>query len=98
MYIWHTVLYNTGLEINFEESDYSIEEGATLSNDIRIQFRNNQNQFNITLTPVDIDTAEHLGLGFFINSDDIQITKRADAGKGAYVHVLSGHSGSKNSN
>ena len=57
----------TGLEINFEESDYSIEEGGTLSTDIRFQFRGTQNPFTVTLTPVDIDTAEALGLGFFIN-------------------------------
>ena len=85
MYIWHTVLYNTGLDINFEESDYSIEEGATLINYIRIQFRNNQEQFNITLTPVDIDTAENLGLGFFINSDGISERERAEAGKCIYI-------------
>ena len=62
---------DTGLQINFEESDYFIEEGGTLSTDIRFQFRNNQNPFTVTLTPVDIDTAEALGLGFFINSYDI---------------------------
>ena len=66
---WHHFIsfHITGLQINFEESDYSIEEGGTLSN-IRLQFRNNQNPFTVTLTPVDIDTAEALGLGFFINS------------------------------
>ena len=86
--MWHTVLCNTGLEINFEESDYLIEEGETLGQSgIRLQFRNNQNQFNITLTPVDIDTAENLGLGFFINSDGMSERERAEAGK--YMHICS---------
>ena len=70
----------TGLEINFEESDYSIEEGGTLSNDIRFQFRNNQNQFSVRLCPVNISTAEALGLGFFINSEDIDNISRATSG------------------
>ena len=75
----------TGLEINFEESDYSIEEGGILSTDIRFQFSNNQNPFTVTLTPVDIDTAEALGLGFFINSydiyfEDINLLSRATSG------------------
>ena len=71
----------TGLEINFEESDYSIEEGGTLSTDIRFQFRGNQNPFTVRLCPVDIDTAEALDLGFFIDSDSIDIISRATAGE-----------------
>ena len=71
----------TGLEINFEELDYSIEEGGTLSTDIRFQFINNQNPFTIRLCPVDIDTAEALGLSFFIDSDYIDIISRATAGE-----------------
>ena len=70
----------TGLEIAFEESDYSIEEGGTLSTNIRFQFSNNQNPFTVTLTPVDIDTAEALGLGFFINSGDNDLLSRATSG------------------
>ena len=69
------------LQINFEEFDYSIEEGGTLSTDIRLQFRNNQNPFTVTLTPVDIPTAEALGLEFFIDSGNIIDIVRATAGE-----------------
>ena len=65
-----------GLEINFEETDYIIEEGGTLNDDIRLQFRSNQNPFTITLSAVSINTTEDLGLGFFFN----YITYRATAG------------------
>ena len=67
----------TGLEINFEESDYSIEEGRALSPDIRLH---NQNPFTVTLTPVDIDTAEALGLGFFIDFYYNSAISRATSG------------------
>ena len=81
VYWQHLICFlNTGLKINFEESDYSIEEGGTLSTNIRFQFRNNQNPFTVTLTPVDIDTAEALGLGFFIYFEDINLLSRATSG------------------
>ena len=71
-----------GLEINFEESDYSIAEGSNLSTPIRLQFRNNQNPFTITFTPVTIDDVEDMGLGAnFINSDTIEEEYRAEPGK-----------------
>lgn len=67
------------LEINFGESDYSTAEGSTdLS--ITLQFRNNQNAFTITLTPVEIDAPETVGLEMFLNSDDITSETRATAG------------------
>ena len=75
----------TGLEINFEESDYSIEEGGTLSTNIRFQFRNNQNPFSVRLCPVNIDIVEASGLGRFINSGDIDIISRATAGEWIYI-------------
>ena len=75
----------TGLEINFEESDYSIEERGTLSTDIRFHFRNNQNPFSVRLCPVDMDTVEALGLGRFINSEEIDIISRATAGEWIYI-------------
>ena len=72
-------LYNhfTGLEINFEETAYTIEEGGTLSADIRLQFRNNQNPFTIILSTV---STEELGFGINIFSDFIQVISRATAG------------------
>ena len=66
------------LEINFGESDYSIEEGSgVLSSPITLQFRNNQNPFRVRLSAV---TAEGMGLGFFINSMTIDASSRAITG------------------
>ena len=70
-----------GLEINFEESDYSIGEGSGLNTQIRLQFRNNQNAFNVTFSPVTIKVVEDMGLGAdFINSDTIEEESRAEPG------------------
>ena len=85
MYIYnHTtpIHINVGLEINFIESDYALEEGYGLSTPIRLQFRNNQNAFNITFTPVTIAAVEDIGLGtLFINSGTIEERYRATPGK-----------------
>ena len=71
-----------GLEINFEESDYSIAEGSALTTPITLQFRNNQNAFNVTFTPVTIDAVEGMGLGEnLINSDTIEEASRAEPGE-----------------
>ena len=70
----------TGLEINFENDDYSIEEGGTLNSVIRLQFRQNQNSFTVRLCPVSIDTAEAMNLGSFIDSDTIDEISRATPG------------------
>ena len=86
--VWDVYYHTTpihifiGLEINFEESDYAIEEGSNLSTPIRLQFRNNQNAFTITFTPVTIDAVESMGLGAdFINSETIEAEARAEPGK-----------------
>ena len=71
----------TGLEINFEEDDYSIEEGGTLSTIIRFQFRQNQNSFTVRLCPLSIDDAEAMNLGFFIDSGTIDEISRAMPGR-----------------
>ena len=68
------------LEINFEDDDYSIEEGGTLNSVIRLQFRQNQNPFTVRLCPVSIDTAEDMNLGSFIDSDTIDEISRATPG------------------
>ena len=73
-YLAHCLL--VVLEISFEESDYSFDEGsttATLNAQITLLFRPNQNPFNITLSPV----TESMGLGFFINSANIGQGSRA---------------------
>ncbi|CAI8050963.1 Extracellular matrix protein 3, partial [Geodia barretti] len=74
------IIDNDLLEINFEESDYSIKEGATmLSTPIRLQFRTNQNPFTVTLRPISVDVAESEKLGVFINSAAISSQSRATA-------------------
>ena len=76
------------LEINFGESDYNVVEGSErLSCPITLQFRQNQNPFNLTLTPVTVDTAEAMGLGFFINAENIVLGSRATAGSHQYQSV-----------
>ena len=70
----------TELEINFEESDYSFREGSNFTQRIRLQFRNNQRPFNITLSPVTVDIAEREGVGVFINAAMIDGLSRATAG------------------
>ena len=72
---------SAALEISFEESDYSIEEGSRmLSSPITLQFKTNQNPFTVRLSPVIVDTAEGMDLGFFINSRTITQASRATAG------------------
>ena len=66
------------LQINFDQSDYSISEGsATLSSPILLQFRQNQNPFTIMLSTVTVATAEAAGIGNFINADTITAGSRA---------------------
>ena len=48
---------------------------------IRLKFRSVQSPFNIILSPVTIATAERMGLGSFINSDNIEGEARATAGE-----------------
>ena len=79
----HNSLFTAVLEINFGESDYSIEEGGlgVLSSPITLQFRTNQNPFTVMLSPVTVATAEEMGLGnFIINSYRIESSFRATAG------------------
>ena len=82
-------LFSAVLEINFGETDYSIEEGVgELSSPITLQFRNNQNPFTVLLSPVTVATAEEMGLGFFINSFTIISSSRAKTGSYILSHLL----------
>ena len=66
------------LQINFDQSDYSIIEGSpTLSSPIILQFMENQNPFTIMLSPVTVATVEAAGVGNFINADTITPGSRA---------------------
>ena len=79
------IYYTAVLDINFGENDYSVVEGSRwMSSPITLQFRENQNPFNLTLTTVTVDTAEAMGLGFFINAGTIVLGSRATAGSHQY--------------
>ena len=81
-------LFSAVLEINFGETDYSIEEGSgELTCPITLQFRNNQNPFTVMLSPVTVATAEGMGLGFFINSMTITASSRATAGMPGHCYM-----------
>ena len=75
------------LEVNFERCDYSIVEGQSQRISIRLQFTDIQNSFKIILSPVTIYTAEDLGLGTFIASDDILDPFRASAGISIILYI-----------
>ena len=79
IYFW--MFIDTELQIAFEDSEYSVTEGAGLSTPIRLQFRSTQSPFNIILSPVTIATAVDKRLGSFINSDNILEDARATAGE-----------------
>ena len=83
-------VFRSALQINFRESDYSIEEGSDrLSSNITLDFRYNQNLFTVRLSTVTIDTAERMGLGHFINSETIPKASRAIAGE-FFPHKIHG--------
>lgn len=73
-------LCHTVLEINFEEADYSIEEGVDLSQPIRMQFRTTQNDFTLILCPLSIEEAEKQNVGDFIDFSSILDGSRATSG------------------
>ena len=57
----------------------NVLEGSKTSS-IGLEFKKNQNPFTITLKTDTIDNVERMGLGFFINSVDIQSSSLANAG------------------
>ena len=66
------------LEINFEESQYSVQEGETLPM-MRLQFKKAQNPFTVAFYPVSITRAmTEFKLGDFIMFSNIN---EATAGK-----------------
>ena len=73
-----------GLDINFDLDgcDYSeITEGSSvLTAPLRLQFREIQNPFTVTLRAVSIAAAETMGVGDYINSMNIANSSRASSG------------------
>ena len=53
---------------------------SVLSDTMTLTFRSDQNPFSVIITAVTVDTAESMGLGSFINSDNIVPNFRATAG------------------
>ena len=71
----------TELEINFEELDYSINEGDSTENLITMQYRRTENCFTLRLTPVSIADSESMyDVVAFVDPADINEEARATAG------------------
>ena len=65
------MLHFTVLEINFDESRFSISEGGELTSNITVQFRKTQEDFNLTLTSVTLRDAANM-------SDAVEFLTRSD--------------------
>ena len=71
----------TELEINFEELDYSIDEGDSTANLITMQYSRTENDFTLRLTPVSIADSESMyDVVAFVDPADIDEEARATAG------------------
>ena len=83
----------TELQINFEELDYSINEGDSTANLITMQYRRTENDFTLRLTPVSIADSESMyDVGDFV--PEIDEEARATAGDiyaDRFVCIYRGH-------
>ena len=71
----------TELQINFEELDYSIDEGDSTANLITMQYRRTENDFTLRLTPVSIADSESMyDVVAFVDPADTDEEARATAG------------------
>ena len=71
----------TELQINFEELDYSIDEGDSTANLITMQYRRTENDFTLRLTPVSIGDSESMyNVTEFVDPTVIEEGARATAG------------------
>ena len=71
----------TELQINFEELDFSIDEGDSTADLITMQYRRTENDFALRLTPVSIaDSQSMYDVVAFVNPADIDEEARATAG------------------
>ena len=73
----------TGLEINFDEEDYSTDEGdiSGLSG-ISLSLRETQVPFRMELIPATVDMAETVfDLTEFLNLDEIEEDQEAESGE-----------------
>ena len=85
----------TELQINFEELDYSIDEGDSTANLITMQYRRTENDFTLRLTPVSIADSETMyDVVAFVDPADIDEEARATAGDiyaDIFVCIYKGH-------
>ena len=85
----------TELQINFEELDYSINEGESTANVITMQYRRTENDFTLRLTPVSIADSESMyDVMPFVDPADIDEEARATAGDiyaNRFVCIYRGH-------
>ena len=78
------VIFATELEINFDQLDYSITEGGSSAQEIRVEFRRTQNPFTLILYPISHSEAVYYHVDSFIGEtpgDD----ERATSGKFNYM-------------
>ena len=67
-----------GLEIHFDELEYSVSEDGTLTKPITVQFKRTQREFVLSLSPVSIDNVEaNFNITDFIDTDSIGEAFRA---------------------
>ena len=72
----------TGLEINFDEEDYSTDEGDKMLSGISLSVRKTQAPFRMELIPVTVDMAETVyNLTAFLSLNDIAKDQRAQSGE-----------------
>ena len=73
--------FSAGLEIYFEDSEYSVGEDEAMGAPIHMKFRKTQNPFILTLSPASINDAETVfNVGNFIDFDTIVEPFRATPG------------------
>jgi len=72
----------TGLEINFDEEDYSTDEGDKVLTGISLSVRKTQAPFRMELVPVTVDMAETVyNLTAFLNLNDLSEDQKAQSGE-----------------
>ena len=74
----HCVKIFAGLEIHFDELEYSVSEDGTLTKPITVQFKRTQREFVLLLNPVSIDNIKaKFNITDFIDTDSIGEAFRA---------------------
>ena len=82
-YLTVCIALHAGLEINFDEFDYSTEENdITGFRDISLSFRETQAPFSVELIPTTIDVAiRQYNLTAFLHLDELEEDMKAQSGE-----------------